>query len=389
VADCVPNQNSLHRTLLAARLWRSGRAPLVVFTGGRPKDMPCAVSEVMAAFAVELGVPGDRIVTETVSRSTHENATLSAPLLRSRGVRRVRLVTDRLHMSRAAGVFAREGFAIERSGVPVYNGHPDNTSMLAGGLREYAALAYYRLRGFSVPAAIEADGAPARSPKTSGSAQAPAAAQTPMPHAFRNPSGPLVILGASYAAGWKPGAIDGRTVVNKGIAGQQSFELAARFEHDVVATQPRAVILWGFINDVFRSAREGREAALVKARSTFEEMVRAARAQGIEPIIATEATITSEQTWSAWAKDYVGWMLGKTSYQDGINAHVLQMNQWLRDYAAREQLLLLDLHTVLSDGRGRRRSAYAAPDGSHISDEGYRAITAYAAPLLAARLRQP
>jgi uncharacterized SAM-binding protein YcdF (DUF218 family) len=146
IGDCVPNTNSMRRVIRGARLFKAGRAPVFLVTGGAV-DRACPVADAMSGFARELGVPPDTIVAERRSHSTWENAVMSAPLLRERQVRRILLVTDRLHMRRAAAVFVRQGFEVEPSAVPIFEGHEDNVSMLAAGMREAAALAYYRLRG--------------------------------------------------------------------------------------------------------------------------------------------------------------------------------------------------------------------------------------------------
>lgn len=146
---CTPNRNSLQRVLLAVRLYRAGRAPRLFFSGGAPKDQTCAVADVMAGFAREMGVPADAIRVETASRSTRENAELSTPVLRALGAGRILLVTDLLHMRRASASFAAMAFEIERASVPIYEGHRDNIEMLAAGLREFAALAYYRWQGWT------------------------------------------------------------------------------------------------------------------------------------------------------------------------------------------------------------------------------------------------
>ena len=140
-ADCVPNQNAVHRVLLAARLWRAKRAPIVVFTGGSPVG-ECAVAVAMSRLAIEIGVPESSMRLETASQNTHDNAERTAPLLRGIGAHRLLIVTDRLHMRRAEGVFAKLGFETARASVPVYEAHLDNVSMLRAGVREYAALAY-------------------------------------------------------------------------------------------------------------------------------------------------------------------------------------------------------------------------------------------------------
>jgi lysophospholipase L1-like esterase len=199
------------------------------------------------------------------------------------------------------------------------------------------------------------------------------------------PEGPVVILGASYAHGWNPG-IAGRRTVNKGINGQQSWELRERFDRDVVAERPRAVVIWGFFNDIVRSARPKMDDTLDRVRQSVSGMVEAARTARIEPILATEVTMRHPDTWSDSIKATVGWLLGRQSYQEYINSYIVRTNQWLREYAVREGLLLLDLQPVVSDRDGRRQRAFAAPDGSHISPAGYDALTRYASPLIASRL---
>jgi uncharacterized SAM-binding protein YcdF (DUF218 family)/lysophospholipase L1-like esterase len=403
-AACTPNLNSVRRTLLAARLYRAGRAPMLLFSGGRPRtgDLACRVGSVMAQLALEVGVPAEAVHVEDESRTTHMNAELSAPILRRLGARRILIVTDRLHMVRAAACYAHHGFAIERAAIPVFEGHRDNVEMLAGGLREFVAIRFYQWKGWiedpwapgsralSPPRAAAPVGAIEPSPRlVLASVQGPVD-RTVMPEpAPARRTGPVVILGASYAGGWKIAALGGVPVVNKGIAGQQSSELLARFDADVLPAQPRAVVIWGFANDVFRAPRATVDAAMTRMRTNVVEMVARARQHGIEPILATEVTIREPNTWKDWAQGWVGWLLGKTSYQQYVNAHILAQNRWIRDTAQREGLLLLDLQPVVSDDDGTRRPAFAQDDGSHISDAGYAALTAYADPLLAAHFNRP
>lgn len=63
----------------------------------------------------------------------------------------------------------------------------------------------------------------------------------------------VVVIGASYARGWKPESLWGANVVNKGASGEQTHEMLARFDDDVLALEPQMVIIWGFINDIYRS----------------------------------------------------------------------------------------------------------------------------------------
>jgi lysophospholipase L1-like esterase len=78
---------------------------------------------------------------------------------------------------------------------------------------------------------------------------------------------------------------------------------------------------------------------------------------------------------------WVGSVLGKQSYMDFVNRHVLDTNAWIREVARREGIVLLDLEAVLSNGP-RRRRAYTAADGSHLTAAAYDALSRYAESVL-------
>ncbi|MEM4655321.1 MAG: GDSL-type esterase/lipase family protein [Thermosphaera sp.] len=195
----------------------------------------------------------------------------------------------------------------------------------------------------------------------------------------------IVVLGASYAGGWNPGRpVAGYQIINKGIAGQQSFEMLSRFEIDVVAAKPDAVLIWGFINDIFRGDQNKIEEVLARIKESFTAMVELARRAGIVPILATEVTVREKEGWKEGIAAFTGKMLGKESYQAYVNKHVRNVNQWIKEKAASEGILLMDIHAALSDSKGERVKEYSKPDGSHISEEGYRVLTQF----LEERLKQ-
>jgi len=197
----------------------------------------------------------------------------------------------------------------------------------------------------------------------------------------------LVILGASYAGGWPSDrSIAGYRVINKGVGGQQSFEMLARFESDVLTLKPDAVIIWGFINDVFRSDSTAIDQTLKRTQESIVAMVAMAKKAGITPILATEVTIRGKEGWSESFQALIASILGKPSYQDYVNGHVKETNRWLRDLAASEGIALLDLETVLVDQQGVRRKDFSRPDGSHISLQGYEALMRYSEGRLRALL---
>ena len=189
--------------------------------------------------------------------------------------------------------------------------------------------------------------------------------------------GRIVLIGASYTRGWNIEEIAGMKVINKGVDGNQSFEMLARFQNDVIANKPKAVLIWGFINDIHRSKRDEIQSTIVRAKESIKEMVKLSRTNGIVPILGTELTIRSADKLIENLSGLVGSLLGKESYQAYVNKHVMAVNQWIKEFARGEGILLLDFQPVLSDAKGVRKKEFATKDGSHISPEGYEKMTSY------------
>ncbi|HWV41157.1 YdcF family protein [Pseudorhodoplanes sp.] len=93
------------------------RFPLarIVFVGGDASLVGRAPSEAVLARPLleSLGVAGQRIETEEVSRNTYENAVFAKELLHPKPGERWLLVTSGYHMPRAVGCFRKVGFAVE------------------------------------------------------------------------------------------------------------------------------------------------------------------------------------------------------------------------------------------------------------------------------------
>ena len=156
------------RVLYAGALFRRGQAPLVMVTGdtaiGGLASRPAA--EDMAELLQTVGVPGSAIGLERKAQNTHDHAVNLCPMLESRQVRHVLLVTSALHMRRALGVFrhacgtirytpAPTDFRVTES-VPRAWYHrlmtvvPTSRTLadFSDAAHEYVGLTYYRLRGW-------------------------------------------------------------------------------------------------------------------------------------------------------------------------------------------------------------------------------------------------
>lgn len=97
----------------SARLYRAGKAPLIVLSGGADQEVS-AMSEAAAMRILlrDLGIPDAAMTLEEKSRNTKQNARLTGELLRQKKVRRVLLVTSALHMRRAKILFEAESLVV-------------------------------------------------------------------------------------------------------------------------------------------------------------------------------------------------------------------------------------------------------------------------------------
>jgi uncharacterized SAM-binding protein YcdF (DUF218 family) len=101
------------RMRFGAQLFRQGRSPRIVVSGGdvRP-DMPAGSeteADAMERFLIELGVPKEAIFKESRSRNTGENLAFTRQMV---GDRPVALVTSAYHMPRALQLAKREGLNV-------------------------------------------------------------------------------------------------------------------------------------------------------------------------------------------------------------------------------------------------------------------------------------
>ena len=109
-------ESQLHgnRLLHGFRLFKAGKAPLILLTGGNVFAQEGLEAEAVYSKAIlaDWGIPEDAIVIETTSRNTHQNAIYSLETLKGQGIDKILLVTNAFHMPRAAAVFRHVGFDV-------------------------------------------------------------------------------------------------------------------------------------------------------------------------------------------------------------------------------------------------------------------------------------
>jgi len=158
------------RVLYGVRLYQQGKAPLLLFSGGRidwRNGGPPEAAD-MAEIAIAMGVPREDILQEPDSLNTYQNAVNVRQMLRQQQLDRVLLVTSASHMPRASAIFRKLGIAV----MPAPTDYWVSEATLAEGsstwqgrligtlpsaeavfrvtrvLKEYVGFVIYRLRGW-------------------------------------------------------------------------------------------------------------------------------------------------------------------------------------------------------------------------------------------------
>ncbi len=100
--DAKPSPVFQERIRHGLDLYRAGYAPLLIFTGGYGgSGARFSESQVARRYALREGIPDDAILIETASRNTEQNLVEAKRLMEQRGLHRVIIVSDPLHMARA------------------------------------------------------------------------------------------------------------------------------------------------------------------------------------------------------------------------------------------------------------------------------------------------
>lgn len=159
------------RVLYGAQLYKQGKAPVVIVSGGRIdwKGGGPPESQDMAEILEAMGVPPSAILQEPDSLNTYENAVNVKKLLEEKGIeKRVLLITSATHMPRSVLIFKRQGietipaptdFMVSQQDVDeltdswqsiTLNILPDayRLQQTTQSLKEYIGTIVYRLKGW-------------------------------------------------------------------------------------------------------------------------------------------------------------------------------------------------------------------------------------------------
>jgi lysophospholipase L1-like esterase len=135
------------------------------------------------------------------------------------------------------------------------------------------------------------------------------------------------------------------TVLNRGINGQRSDEILARFERDVVQEHPHCVIILAGVNDVYQGV------LLESVESNLLTMYRKASTAEVTVVAATVLPYNTASASEAKA--------------------IRDLNSWLKETASSLRVMFCDTNLAVRDPNDPDRLR-GSPDGLHPDVSGYR-----------------
>jgi lysophospholipase L1-like esterase len=135
------------------------------------------------------------------------------------------------------------------------------------------------------------------------------------------------------------------TVLNRGINGQRSDEILARFDRDAIEAKPNYVIILAGVNDIYQGA------PIESTRNNLLLMYQNSISAGIRPVSASVLPYNTTSRSEA------------TGLRD--------LNSWIEYTANRLEIPFCDTNLAVADPENRDRLC-GSPDGYHPDVSGYR-----------------
>ena len=182
----------------------------------------------------------------------------------------------------------------------------------------------------------------------------------------------VVFMGDSITDAWGrnnngSSFFPGKPYVNRGISGQVTPQMLLRFHQDVIELKPRAVVILAGTNDIGGNIGPMTLDAIEQYLTAMTEL---ARGNNIKVILASVLPVC----------DY-----HKPQIAQRPPEKILALNQWIKDYSARNGLVYLDYFSSMVDDKGFFR-AELTYDGLHPNAAGYEVMGPLAEKSIAAAL---
>jgi lysophospholipase L1-like esterase len=181
----------------------------------------------------------------------------------------------------------------------------------------------------------------------------------------------VVFLGDSITDFWKlEKSFPGKPYVNRGIGGQTTSQMLVRMFPDVIDLKPAAVIILAGTNDIAQNT--GPETATM-IEENLMAMTELAQKHGIKVILCS---LTPISDYAMMPPDWYPPPPAGATHPKIIQSvqrppvQILQLNIWMKSYAASVGAVYADYFSAVVDGSGMLKEDLSN-DGLHPNPKGY------------------
>jgi lysophospholipase L1-like esterase len=172
----------------------------------------------------------------------------------------------------------------------------------------------------------------------------------------------VVFMGDSITDMWQlpksGGFFPGKPYVDRGIGGQTTPQMVLRFRADVIALQPKVVVILAGTNDI---AGNTGPMTLEETEGNLATMAELARVHGIRVVLSSVMPVND-------VADADGKVIVQTERRPPEK--ILALNEWIKKYAADNGYVYLDYFPATADEKGFLKSEITN-DGLHPNAQGY------------------
>ena len=189
----------------------------------------------------------------------------------------------------------------------------------------------------------------------------------------------VVFMGDSITDSWDDpafgGFFPGKPYINRGISGQTTPQMLIRFRPDVIAHEPKLVVILAGTNDL---AGNTGPTTLEAIEGNLQSMADLAKANGIRVVLASVLPVSDYEL-----RD------GKPIVQTGRRPpeQILALNKWLQEFTKSRGLVYLDYFSAMVDDKGFLKNELS-DDGLHPNAQGYAVMAPLAEAAIAASLKR-
>jgi lysophospholipase L1-like esterase len=191
----------------------------------------------------------------------------------------------------------------------------------------------------------------------------------------------VVFMGDSITDVWNHpefgGFFPGKPYLDRGISGQTTPQMLIRFRPDVIALQPKVVVILAGTNDL--SGNTG-PMTVSETENNLASMAELATANGIRVVLASILPVSNYgHDWKGNPQDI---RIGRPPQK------ILEINAWMKKYAAEKGHVYLDYFAATVDNQGLLKKELSE-DGLHPNAAGYAVMTPLAEQAIQTALGKP